>query len=96
MHPPEITNVCQKRDAIIKTTPNYQLPTPKKRSPFRVLGSGVPGVPALCLLRYVAEQLLIAAGILTAAQDPVIKDSDELVRILATVIRNAEHREKTD
>jgi four helix bundle protein len=31
-----------------------------------------------------------AAGILTSAQDPVIRESDELVRIVSTVIRNAE------
>ena len=31
-----------------------------------------------------------AAGILTSAQDPVIRESDELVRIVSTVIRNTE------
>jgi four helix bundle protein len=35
-------------------------------------------------------RLVRAAGLLTADQDPVIKESDELVRVLATVIRNAE------
>jgi len=35
-------------------------------------------------------RLVRAAGLLTANQDPVIKESDELVRILSTVIRNAE------
>ena len=39
-------------------------------------------------------RLVRAAGILTAAQDPVIKESDELVRILSTVIRNAERRDQ--
>ena len=38
-------------------------------------------------------RLVRAAGILTANQDPVIKESDELVRIMATVIRNAERRD---
>ncbi|MGH9238492.1 MAG: four helix bundle protein [Vicinamibacterales bacterium] len=38
-------------------------------------------------------RLIRAAGILTQAQDPVIKESDELVKILATVVRNAK-REK--
>ena len=35
-------------------------------------------------------RLVRAAGILTSAQDPVIRENDELVRIVATVIRNAE------
>ena len=35
-------------------------------------------------------RLIRAAGILTSAQDPVIAESDELVRIVATIIRNAE------
>ena len=35
-------------------------------------------------------RLVRAAGILTSAQDPVIRESDELVRIVSTVIRNAE------
>jgi len=34
-----------------------------------------------------------AAGILTLAQDPVIVESDELVRIVSTIIRNAESRD---
>ena len=37
-------------------------------------------------------RLVRAAGILTADQDPVIAESDELVRIVATIIRNAEGR----
>ncbi|HET9195031.1 MAG TPA: four helix bundle protein [Vicinamibacterales bacterium] len=39
-------------------------------------------------------RLVRAAGILTASQDPVIRESDELVRIVATVIRNAERRDE--
>ena len=35
-------------------------------------------------------RLVRAAGILTSAQDPVIRESDELVRIVSTVIRSAE------
>ena len=35
-------------------------------------------------------RLVRAAGILTLAQDPVIKESDELVKIVATLIRKAE------
>ena len=35
-------------------------------------------------------QLVRAAGLLTPEQDPVIRESDELVRILATIIRNSE------
>jgi len=35
-------------------------------------------------------RLVRAAGILTPAQDPVIGESDELVRIVSTIIRNAE------
>ena len=35
-------------------------------------------------------RLIRAAGILTSEQDPVITESDELVRLVATVIRNAE------
>lgn len=35
-------------------------------------------------------QVLRACGLLTAAQDPVIAESDELVRILATVIGNSD------
>jgi hypothetical protein len=31
-----------------------------------------------------------SAGILTPTQDPVIVESDELVRIVSTIIRNAE------
>jgi hypothetical protein len=34
-----------------------------------------------------------SAGILTPAQDPVIAESDELVRILSTIIRNASRRD---
>jgi len=34
-------------------------------------------------------RLVRAAGILTPAQDPVIKESDELVKIVAAVIRNS-------
>ena len=37
-------------------------------------------------------RLVRKAGILTAAQDPVIVDSDELVRIVSTIIRNTESR----
>ena len=37
-------------------------------------------------------RLIRTTGILTPAQDPVIVESDELVRILSTIIRNAEHR----
>jgi four helix bundle protein len=33
-------------------------------------------------------RLARAAGFLTAAQDPLIQESDELVRILASIIRN--------
>ncbi len=36
-------------------------------------------------------RLVRAAGLLTEDQDPVITESDELVKILATVIRNAEN-----
>jgi four helix bundle protein len=36
-------------------------------------------------------RLIRAAGILTPDQDPVIAESDELVRIVATIIRNAEN-----
>jgi four helix bundle protein len=35
-------------------------------------------------------RLVRAAGLLTPAQDPVIVESDELVRIVATLIRHAE------
>ena len=35
-------------------------------------------------------RLVRSAGILTPAQDPVILESDELVRIVSTIIRNAE------
>jgi four helix bundle protein len=35
-------------------------------------------------------RLIRAAGLLTASQDPVIEESDELVRIVATIIRNAQ------
>ena len=35
-------------------------------------------------------RVIRAAGILTPAQDPVITESDELVRIVSTIIRNAE------
>jgi four helix bundle protein len=35
-------------------------------------------------------RLVRAAGILTPAQDPVIKESDELVKIVATLIRKSE------
>jgi len=35
-------------------------------------------------------RLIRAAGLLTLEQEPVIRESDELVRILATIIRNAE------
>ena len=35
-------------------------------------------------------RLVRAAGILTPAQDPVIRESDELVKIVATLIRKAE------
>jgi four helix bundle protein len=38
-------------------------------------------------------RLIRAAGILTPAQDPVIKESDELVKILAAVVRNAKREE---
>lgn len=38
-------------------------------------------------------RLVRAAGILTPAQDPVIRESDELVKIVATVIRNAVQRQ---
>ena len=38
-------------------------------------------------------RLARAAGLLTSAQDPLITESDELVRILATIVRNAK-REK--
>jgi four helix bundle protein len=38
-------------------------------------------------------RLIRAAGILTRDQDPVIRESDELVRILATIVRNAEGRQ---
>ncbi len=34
-------------------------------------------------------RLVRAAGILTAEQDPVIEESDELVKIVAAVVRNA-------
>ena len=36
-------------------------------------------------------RLVRAANILTADQDPVIAESDELVRIVATIIRNSDH-----
>ena len=36
-------------------------------------------------------RLIRAAGILTPDQDPVIAESDELVRIVATIVRNAEN-----
>ena len=39
-------------------------------------------------------RLVRAAGILTPAQDPVIVESDELVRILSTIIRNAEDQKR--
>lgn len=39
-------------------------------------------------------RLIRAAGILTPAQDPVIKESDELVKILAAVVRNAKREEE--
>jgi four helix bundle protein len=35
-------------------------------------------------------RLVRAAGLLTPDQDPVIRESDELVRIVSTIIRNAE------
>ena len=35
-----------------------------------------------------------AAGFLTEAQDPVIRENDELVRIVATVIRNSKHSDE--
>ena len=38
-------------------------------------------------------RLIRAAGILTRDQDPVIRESDELVRILATIVRNADGRQ---
>jgi four helix bundle protein len=34
-------------------------------------------------------RILRECGFLTAAQDPVVNENDELVRILATVIRNS-------
>ena len=37
-------------------------------------------------------RLVRSAGILTPAQDPVIVESDELVKILSTIIRKAERR----
>ncbi len=37
-------------------------------------------------------RMLRACGFLTEVQDPVIAESDELVRIVATVIRNAERK----
>ena len=37
-------------------------------------------------------RLVRKAGILTSAQDPVIVESDELVRIVSTIIRNTESR----
>ena len=37
-------------------------------------------------------RLVRVAGILTSDQDPVIQESHELVRILSTIIRNAEGR----
>jgi len=40
-------------------------------------------------------RLARAADILTPEQDPVIAESDELVRIFSTIIRNAEGREKS-
>lgn len=36
-------------------------------------------------------RLMRAAGILAPAQDPVIGESDELVRIVSTIIRNAKN-----
>jgi len=39
-------------------------------------------------------RLVRAAGMLTPAQDPVIAESDELVRIFSTIIRNQEDRSK--
>ena len=33
---------------------------------------------------------LLRCGLLTAAQEPVVGESDELVKIMATVIKNAE------
>ena len=38
-------------------------------------------------------RLVRAAGLLTSVQDPVIRESDELVRILATIVRNSEPRD---
>ena len=38
-------------------------------------------------------RLARSAGILTADQDPVIQESDELVKIMAAVIRNAKREE---
>jgi four helix bundle protein len=35
-------------------------------------------------------RLVRSAGLLSAEQDPVIRESDELVRILSTIIRRAE------
>ena len=37
-------------------------------------------------------RLVRSAGILTPAQDPVIVESDELVKILSTIIRKVERR----
>jgi len=39
-------------------------------------------------------RVLRHCGFLTSAQEPVIAESDELVRIVATVIRNAERAAK--
>ncbi len=36
-------------------------------------------------------RVLRHAGLLTAAQDPVLTESEELIRIVATVIRNSEN-----
>jgi four helix bundle protein len=36
-----------------------------------------------------------ASGFLTKAQDPVIVENDELVRIVATVIRNSRHKDES-
>jgi four helix bundle protein len=38
-------------------------------------------------------RVLRKTGILTSEQDPVIDESDELVKILATVIRNSDRGE---
>ena len=71
----------------------YQLPTTNFQA-FRVQGFGFRPAQAggrrelkECRWRM---RLARAAGLLTPAQDPVIVESDELVRIVATIIRNAE------